>query len=74
MSNLQDKVREQAQKIEELEKKSCKSNRQKKGCCHDDCDPTGCALEEKGCDKEDYCEDYYKDEICEDKEGIKIKS
>ena len=70
MSNLQNKVKEQAQKIEELEKKSCKSNRQKRGCCHDDCDPTGCALEEKGCDKEDY----YKDEICEDKEGIKIKS
>ena len=56
MSNLQDKVREQAQKIEELEKKSCKSNRQKRGCCHDDCDPTGCVLEE------DYCEDYYEDE------------
>lgn len=57
MSNLQDKVKEQAEKIEELEKKSCKSNRQKRGCCRDQYDPTDCVFEEKECDKEDDYED-----------------
>lgn len=57
MSNLQDKVKEQAEKIEELEKKPCKSNRQKRGCCRDQYDPTDCVFEEKECDKEDCYED-----------------
>lgn len=57
MSNLQDKVKEQAEKIEELEKKSCKSNRQKRGCCRDQYDPTDCVFEEKECDKEDCIEE-----------------
>lgn len=62
MSNLQDKVKVQAEKIEELEKKSCKSNRQKRGCCRDQYDPTDCVFVEKACDKEDD----YEDEICEE--------
>lgn len=63
MANLQDKVKVQAEKIEELEKKSCKSNRQKRGCRRDFCDPVHCerecAFEEKACDVE--C-----DRICEE--------
>lgn len=57
MSNLQDKVKEQVEKIEELEKMSCKSSRQKRGCCRDQYDPTDCVFEEKECDKEDCCEE-----------------
>ena len=63
MANLQDKVIVQAEKIEELEKKSCKSNRQKRGCRRDFCDPIHCehecVFEEKACDVE--C-----DQICEE--------
>lgn len=59
MANLQDKVKVQAEKIEELEKKACKHNIQKRGCCRDQYDPTDCVFEEKECNVE--C-----DQICEE--------
>lgn len=47
MENLQNKVREQAYRIEDLEKKSCKSNSQKSCCCNTKAsDPVDCACEE----------------------------
>ena len=51
MENLQNKVREQAYRIENLEKKSCKSNSQKSCCCDTKVsDPIDCVCED------DYCE------------------
>ena len=44
MEKLQNKVREQAYRIEDLEKKSCKSNSQKSCCCNTKAsDPVDCA-------------------------------
>ncbi len=55
MKNLQNKVREQAYRIENLEKKSCKSNSQKSCCCDTKAsDPTDCACEDDCCE-EDVC-------------------
>lgn len=52
VENLQNKVREQAYRIENLEKKSCKSNSQKSCCCDIKVsDPINCVYEY------DYCED-----------------
>lgn len=60
MENLQNKVREQAYKIEDLEKKSCKSNSQKSCCCDTKVsDPIDCVCED------DCCEDDYSEDICE---------
>lgn len=59
MENLQNKVREQAYRIENLEKKSCKSNRQKSCCCDTKAsDPIDCAC------GDDCCEDDYSEEVC----------
>ena len=55
MTNLQNKIREQAYKIEDLEKKSCKSNDQK-SCCCDAHSSTGCACEDD-CSEDDCSED-----------------
>ena len=57
VENLQNKVREQAYKIEDLEKKSCKSNSQKSCCCDIKAsDPIDCVCEDDCC-KDDYSED-----------------
>lgn len=57
IENLQNKVREQAYKIEDLEKKSCKSNSQKSCCCDTKVsDPVDCACEEACCE-DDCCEE-----------------
>ena len=57
MENLQNKVREQACRIENLEKKSCKSNSQKSCCCDTKVsDPVDCACEEACCEG-DCCEE-----------------
>lgn len=45
MTSLQNKIKEQAHKIEDLEKRSCKSNDQK-SCCCDAHSSTGCACED----------------------------
>ena len=55
MTNLQNKIREQSHKIEDLEKKSCKSNDQK-SCCCDAHSSTGCACEDD-CSEDDCSED-----------------
>ena len=55
IENLQNKVREQAYKIEDLEKKSCKSNSQKSCCCDTKVsDPVDCVCEDDCC--EEACE------------------
>ena len=52
MENLQNKVREQAYRIEDLEKKSCKSNSQKSRCCNTKASDTiGCACEDDCCEE-----------------------
>ena len=56
MENLQNKVREQACRIENLEKKSCKSNSQKSCCDTKVSDPVDCACEEACCEG-DCCEE-----------------
>ena len=59
MENLQNKVREQAYRIEGLEKKSCKSNSQKSCCCNTKAsDPVDCACED------DCCEDDCSEDVC----------
>lgn len=55
MENLQNKVSEQAHKIEDLEKKSCKSNDQK-SCCCDARSSTDCICE-NDCYEDDCSED-----------------
>lgn len=55
IENPQNKVREQSYKIEDLEKKSCKSNDQK-SCCCDARSSTDCICEN----------DYYEDDCCEE--------
>lgn len=55
MENLQNKVREQAYRIENLEKKSCKSNSQK-SCCCDARSSTDCICE-NDCYEDDCSED-----------------
>ena len=62
IENLQNKVREQAYKIEDLEKKSCKSNSQKSCCCDTKVsDPVDCVCED------DCCEEAYEwDPDCSD--------
>ena len=55
MENLQNKVREQAYKIEGLEKKSCKSNRQNRCCDTKARDPIDCACEDDYCECGDDC-------------------
>ena len=60
IENLQNKVREQAYRIEDLEKESCKSNSQKSCCCDTKAsDPIDCACED------DCCEDDCCEEACE---------
>ena len=59
MTNLQKKIKEQAHKIEDLEKKSCKSNSQESCCCGARI-PTGCTCESDCCE-DDCCEDTYPD-------------
>ena len=55
MTNLQSKIKEQAHKIENLEKKSCKSNSQKSCCCDTKVsDPINCVCEDDYCE-EDVC-------------------
>ena len=57
MTNLQSKIREQAHKIEDLEKKSCKSNSQKSCCCDIKAsDPIDCACGDDCCE-DDCCEE-----------------
>lgn len=57
MTNLQSKIREQAHKIEDLEKKSCKSNSQKSCCCDIKAsDPIDCVCEDDCCE-DDCCEE-----------------
>ena len=52
MEKLQNKVREQAYRIEDLEKKSCKSNNQKSCCCNTKAsDPVDCACEDDCCEE-----------------------
>ena len=52
MANLQKKIKEQSYKIEDLEKKSCKSNDQKSCCCDTKAsDPVDCACEDDCCDE-----------------------
>ena len=52
MEKLQNKVREQAYRIEDLEKKSCKSNSQKSCCCNTKAsDPVDCACEDDCCEE-----------------------
>ena len=52
VENLQNKVREQAYKIEDLEKKSCKSNSQKSCCCDIKAsDPIDCVCEDDCCEE-----------------------
>ncbi len=59
VENLQNKVREQAYRIENLEKKSCKSNSQKSCCCDTKVsDPINCVCED------DYCEDDCSEDVC----------
>ena len=59
IENLQNKVREQAYRIEGLEKKSCKSNSQKSCCCNTKAsDPVDCACED------DCCEDDCSEDVC----------
>lgn len=56
MENLQNKVREQAYRIENLEKKSCKSNSQKSCCCDTKAsDPIDCACGDDCCECGDDC-------------------
>lgn len=55
MTNLQKKIKEQAHKIEDLEKKSCKSNGQK-SCCCDAHISTDCSCEDD-CYEDDCSED-----------------
>lgn len=56
MENLQNKVREQAYRIEGLEKKSCKSNSQKSCCCDTKAsDPIDCACGDDCCECGDDC-------------------
>lgn len=56
VENLQNKVREQAYKIEDLEKKSCKSNSQKSCCCDIKAsDPIDCACGDDCCECGDDC-------------------
>ena len=57
MTNLQSKIKEQAHKIEDLEKRSCKSNGQK-GCCCDVHSSTDCACED------DCCEEDCSEDVC----------
>lgn len=60
IENLQNKVREQAYRIEDLEKESCKSNSQKSCCCDTKAsDPIDCVCED------DCCEDDCCEEACE---------
>ena len=60
IENLQNKVREQAYRIEDLEKESCKSNSQKSCCCNTKAsDPIDCVCED------DCCEDDCCEEACE---------
>ena len=55
IENLQNKVREQAYRIEDLEKESCKSNSQKSCCCDTKAsDPIDCVCEDDCC--EEACE------------------
>ena len=55
MENLQNKVKEQVYRIENLEKKSCKSNEQKRCCCNTKAsDPVDCACDDDCC--EDDCD------------------
>lgn len=62
MENLQNKVREQAYKIEDLEKKSCKSNSQKSCCCDIKAsDPIDCTCEDDCCECGDDC---YEKDVC----------
>ena len=52
MEKLQNKVREQAHRIEDLEKKSCKSNSQKSCCCNTKAsDSVDCACEDDCCEE-----------------------
>ena len=56
MENLQNKVREQAYRIENLEKKFCKSNSQKSCCCDTKVsDPVDCACGDDCCECGDDC-------------------
>ena len=68
MENLQNKVREQAYKIEDLEKKSCKSNSQKSCCCDTKAsDPIDCICEDDCCECGDDCyEEAYVAPDCSD--------
>ena len=55
ITSLQKKIKEQAHKIEDLEKKSCKPNDQK-SCCCDTCSSTDCICE-NDCYEDDRCEE-----------------
>lgn len=50
MTNLQNKIKEQAHKIEDLENRSCKSSSQK-SCCCDAHSSTDCACEDDCCEE-----------------------
>lgn len=64
MTNLQKKIKEQAHKIEDLEKKSCKSNDQK-SCCCDARSSTDCICE-NDCYEDDCSEDVCEAPDCSD--------
>lgn len=64
VTNLQNKIKEQAHKIEDLEKKSCKSNDQK-SCCCDARSSTDCICE-NDCYEDDCSEDDCSDEAWRD--------
>ena len=56
IGNLQNKIKKQAYKIEDLEKKSCKSNKQKSCCCDTKAsDPIDCVCEDDCCECGDDC-------------------
>ena len=58
MTSLQNKIKEQAHKIEDLEKRSCKSSRQNRCCDTKVSDPIDCACED------DCCEDDCSEDVC----------
>ena len=58
MTSLQNKIKEQAHKIEDLEKRSCKSSRQNRCCDTKASDPIDCACED------DCCEDDCSEDAC----------
>ena len=58
MTSLQNKIKEQAHKIEDLEKRSCKSSRQNRCCDTKASDPIDCACED------DCCEDDCSEDVC----------